>query len=131
MAPLDTQKLSGAGEAGAPPTPAKSTLSASASLWSEKPRLPDLPGLSSPDGEFLCGLCIDANTDRSHTVPTKPANPITKNIEGLKGDEAIKSVMDAWDQAVKTRAPELKIVVGIGKPGTQLKRRITKALEDR
>lgn len=48
----------------------------------------------------------------------------------MKGDEALKAVMVAWDQAVKTRAPELKIVVGPGKPGTQLKRKITKSLED-
>ena len=60
----------------------------------------------------------------------KPADPITKNIEGMKADEALKAVMDAWDQAVRTRAPELKIVVGLGKAGTQLKRKITKSLED-
>lgn len=48
----------------------------------------------------------------------------------MKDDEALKAVMVAWDQAVKTRAPELKIVVGSGKPGTKLKRKITKSLED-
>jgi len=48
----------------------------------------------------------------------------------MKGDEALKAVMDAWDQAVRTRAPELKIVVGPGGAGTKLKRRITKSLED-
>jgi len=48
----------------------------------------------------------------------------------MEGDEALKAVMDAWDQAVKTRAPELKIVVGRGKAGTQLKRRIRKSLEE-
>ena len=41
-------------ESGAPPTPAKSaaSISASASLWSEKPRLPDLPPLPTPESEF-------------------------------------------------------------------------------
>jgi hypothetical protein len=63
-------------------------------------------------------------------VPTKPADPITKNIEGLKGDEAMKAVMDAWDQAVRTKAPELRIRVGTNKVGTQLKRRITKSFEE-
>ena len=43
---------------------------------------------------------------------------------------AMKAVLDAWDQAVRTRAPELKILVGPGKPGTQLKRKITKGIED-
>jgi hypothetical protein len=57
-------------------------------------------------------------------------DPITKNVEGLKGDEAMKAVMDAWDEAVRTRAPELKIIVGPGKPGTQLKRKIAKSIED-
>ena len=44
-------------ESGAPPTPAKSTasISASASLWSEKPRLPELPPLQTPESEFSCG----------------------------------------------------------------------------
>lgn len=42
----------------------------------------------------------------------------------------MKVVMDAWDQAVMTRAPELKIIVGPGKAGTQLKRKITKSIED-
>ena len=59
-----------------------------------------------------------------------PADPITKNIEGMKGDEALKIVMDAWDQAVRTGAPELKVVVGPGKAGTQLKRKITRGFED-
>lgn len=100
-------------ESGAPPTPAKSTasISASASLWSEKPRLPELPPLQSPE------------------TPTIPADAITKNIVGLKGEEATKAVMDAWDQAVKTRAPELKILVGLDKAGTTLRRKITKSLE--
>ena len=48
----------------------------------------------------------------------------------MKGEEALKAVRDAWDQAVKTRTPELRIQVGPGKPGTNLKRRITKSLED-
>lgn len=48
----------------------------------------------------------------------------------MKGDEALKVVMDAWDQAVRTRAPELKILVGPGKAGTNLKRRITRGIED-
>jgi len=48
----------------------------------------------------------------------------------MKADEALKAVMDAWDQAVRTRAPELKVVVGPGKPGTQLRRKITKSFED-
>lgn len=60
----------------------------------------------------------------------KPTDPITKNIEGMKGDEAVKAVMDAWDQAIRTRAPELKIVVGPGKTGTRLKREIAKSIED-
>jgi hypothetical protein len=60
----------------------------------------------------------------------EPADPVTKNIEGMKGDEALKAVKDAWDQAVRTHAPELKILVGPGKAGTQLKRKITKNLED-
>jgi hypothetical protein len=42
----------------------------------------------------------------------------------------MKEVMDAWDQAVRTRAPELKIIVGLGKSGTQLKRKIQKNIED-
>ena len=66
----------------------------------------------------------------THVDPTEPASPITKNVEGMKSEEAVKTVMDAWDQAVRIRAPELKIVVGLGKAGTQLKRRITKSLED-
>jgi len=48
----------------------------------------------------------------------------------MKDEEALKAVMDAWDQAVKTRAPELKVVVGLGKAGTRLKRKITRSLED-
>ena len=60
----------------------------------------------------------------------KPADPITKNVGGMSCDEALKAVMDAWDQAVRTRAPELNIVVGLGKAGTQLKWKITKSLED-
>ena len=48
----------------------------------------------------------------------------------MEGDEALRAVMVAWDQAVKTRAPELKIVVGPGKLGAQLKRRVTRNLED-
>jgi len=42
----------------------------------------------------------------------------------------MKAVMDAWDQAVRTRAPELKIVVGPGPAANKLKRKITKSLED-
>ena len=42
----------------------------------------------------------------------------------------MKAVTDAWDKVVSTRAPELKIVVGPGKPGTQLKRKIQKTMED-
>ena len=51
---VDAQKLNQDGEAGAPPTPAKSTasISASASLWSEKPRLPELPPLPTLVGKF-------------------------------------------------------------------------------
>ena len=64
-----------------------------------------------------------------YTEPTGLADPIIKNVEGMKGDEALKAVRDAWDQAVKTRAPELKIVVGPGKAGHVLKRKITKILE--
>jgi len=48
----------------------------------------------------------------------------------MKGDEALKAVMDAWDQVVRTRAPELKVVVGLGKAGTKLRRKITKSFED-
>lgn len=48
----------------------------------------------------------------------------------MKGDEAVKAVKDAWNQGVRTGAPELKIVVGLGKAGTQLKRKVTKSLED-
>lgn len=57
-------------------------------------------------------------------------DPITKNVEGMKGDEALKTVMAAWDQVIKTRAPELKVLVGPGKAGTQLKRKITRSFED-
>jgi hypothetical protein len=63
-------------------------------------------------------------------VPLKPAEPITKSIEGLEGEDALKAVMDAWDQAVSTHAPELKILVGLGKPGTQLKRKIMRCLKE-
>ena len=42
----------------------------------------------------------------------------------------MKVARDAWDQVLRTRAPELKITVGPGKNGTQLKRRITKSFED-
>jgi len=59
-----------------------------------------------------------------------PTDPITKNVEGMKNEEALKVVREAYDQAVKTRAPELKILVGPGTAGTKLKRRITKSLED-
>lgn len=47
---IDTESL------GAPPTPAKSTasISASASLWSEKPGLPELPPLPALEGELSC-----------------------------------------------------------------------------
>ena len=47
-------------EIGAPPTPAKSitTISASASLWSEKHRLPDLPPLPTLAGEFSHGRMV-------------------------------------------------------------------------
>lgn len=48
----------------------------------------------------------------------------------MKGDEALKVVRDAWDQGVKTHAPELKILVGPGKAGTTIRRKITKSLED-
>ena len=47
----------------------------------------------------------------------------------MKGDEAVKAVMDAWDQAVGTGAPELKIVVGLGKAGVMLRRKIVRSLE--
>ena len=42
---------------GAPPTPAKSTasISASASLWNEKPGVQDLPPLQTPEGKSFCG----------------------------------------------------------------------------
>jgi len=49
----------------------------------------------------------------------------------MKNEEALKAVMDAWDQAVKTHAPKLTIVVGLGRAGTQLKRKVTKSLEDK
>ena len=55
---VDAQKkLNREVESGAPPTPAKSTasISASASLWSEKPGVEGLPPLSIPEGEFYCG----------------------------------------------------------------------------
>lgn len=50
---MDVQKPSNDDETGAPPTPAKSTasISASASLWTEKSRLPELPPLSMLEGE--------------------------------------------------------------------------------
>lgn len=53
---VDVQKkLNKEAESGAPPTPAKSTasISASASLWSEKPSMAGLP--PAPEGEFFCG----------------------------------------------------------------------------
>lgn len=62
--------------------------------------------------------------------PKNPADPITRNVEGMKNEEAVKAVMDAWDQAVSTRAPELKILFGPGKSGTQMKRKIQKSIED-
>ena len=65
-----------------------------------------------------------------HAAPTIPVDPITKNIEGLKGEEALKAVMDAWDQAVRANAPELKIKVGLTRAGNQLRRKITKSLEE-
>ena len=46
----------------------------------------------------------------------------------MKGDEALKAVKDAWDQGVRTRAPELKVVVGLGRAGTLLRRKVTKSL---
>jgi len=51
---IDAQKLTGEAENGAPPTPAKSTasISASASLWSEKQGLLPLP---TPEGKLSCG----------------------------------------------------------------------------
>lgn len=54
-----------------------------------------------------------------------------KDVGGMKSDEALKVVLDAWDQAVKTRAPELKIIVGSSKRRTKLKSEITKSLEDK
>ena len=128
---VDVQrKLNRDDEIGAPPTPAKSTasISASASLWSEKPRLPELPPLPTLEGEFSHEQSDFALI--ASLTSNKAADPITKNLEGLKNDEAMKAVMDAWDEAVRTRAPELKIIVGPGKPGTQLKRKITKSIED-
>jgi hypothetical protein len=58
VAPLedaDTQVLNRETEKGAPPTPAKSavSISASASLWSEKPGVERLPPLPTPEGKFL------------------------------------------------------------------------------
>ena len=53
---VDAQKkLNNDDETGAPPTPAKSTtsISASASRWSENPRIPELPPLPILEGEFL------------------------------------------------------------------------------
>ena len=78
---------------------------------------------------FLDYRIVDIND--FHAENLKPAEPITKNIEGLKGDEALKVVMDAWEQAVRTRAPELKIVVGLSKPGTQIRRKIVKCLVEK
>lgn len=51
------KKLNKEAENGAPPTPAKSTasISASVSLWNEKPGVQDLPPLQTPEGELLCG----------------------------------------------------------------------------
>ena len=72
-----------------------------------------------------------ADINDFHAEDLKPAEPITKNIEGLRGDEALKVVMDAWGQAVRTRAPELKIVVGLGKSGTQIKRKIVERLKEK
>ena len=51
----DTQKKpNGEAESGAPPTPAKSTasISASASLWNEKRGAEELPPLPTPEGRF-------------------------------------------------------------------------------
>ena len=59
VAPLEEtdaqKKLSRDIESGAPPTPAKSTVSASASLRSEKPSMAALPPLPTTEGEFFCG----------------------------------------------------------------------------
>lgn len=55
---------------------------------------------------------------------------ITKNIEGMKGEEALRVARDVWDEAVRARAPQLRFIVGLGKAGTQLKRKIVKSLED-
>ena len=51
---VDTRKSYKDSEIGAPPTPAKSTasISASASLWTEKPQLPELPPVPKLEGEF-------------------------------------------------------------------------------
>ena len=90
-------------------------------MWSEKLRIPDLPPLPTLAGEFLMDVlwfCADLITDAT------PADPITGNLEGPKADEAMKAVKDAWDQAVRTHA---RIVVGPGKPRTQLKRGITQS----
>ena len=95
-------------------------------MWSEKPRLPDLPPLPTLAGEFLMGVLwffVDLTTDAT------PADSITRNLEDLKVDEAMKAVKDAWDQAVRAHAPGLRIVVGPGKPRTQLKRGITQSIE--
>lgn len=49
---------------------------------------------------------------------------ITKDVVNLTMDKAVKVAMDSWDQAVTTRALEFKIIVGYGKRGVVLKRKI-------
>ena len=51
------KKLNKEAENGAPPTPAKSTasISASANRWNEKLGVQDLPPLQTPEGKLLCG----------------------------------------------------------------------------
>ena len=38
--------------------------------------------------------------------------------------------MEAWGQAVRTNAPELNIKAGLIRAGNQLRRKITKSLEE-
>lgn len=66
-----------------------------------------------------------------HADRAKPVDSITRDVVGLTKDEAEKVVMDTWDQAAGTRAPEFKVIVGAGKHGVGLRRRIIRRIEEK
>lgn len=57
--------------------------------------------------------------------------PVTKSVEGLKIEDAVLAADRAYKDAVDAGAPQLKILCGAGKTGTNLKKRLVRLLEDK